>query len=159
MNFFYLSIAIALLGFSIPAKAQQAQFKFAATNYNYGDVPKGPDAVTEFEFENTGTQELLITDCKGSCSCTKPEFSRVPVAPGGKGKIKVSFETKDKEGKFKKTVYVFSNATPAREPLELTIEGNVLVPASEVKADEKEVASTTVKATSKKVKTQKKKKK
>ncbi len=105
-----------------------AKFSFGKTTHDFGAVKQGPDIVYTFEFTNTGTQPLVIYDASGSCSCTLPTFDRAPVKPGAKGKIKVLFQTKDKEGTFNKTVYIKSNATARNEPFELFIKGNVLLP-------------------------------
>jgi hypothetical protein len=104
-----------------------AKFSFSKITHDFGQVPQGPDIFYNFEFTNTGTQPLIILDASGSCSCTIPTFDRAPIKPGGKGIVKVKFETKDKEGTFNKTVYIKSNATARNEPFEIFIKGTVLV--------------------------------
>ncbi|MFM2388197.1 MAG: hypothetical protein RL660_2954 [Bacteroidota bacterium] len=120
-----------------------AQFSFDSTSHDFGDVPQGPDITYNFTFTNTGKAPLVIQMAKGSCDCTKAEFSTTPVQPGEKGTIKAIFETKDKEGKFSKTIYIFSNATDRREPFEIYINGNVLVDKSKQKPAAKPSTKTT----------------
>jgi hypothetical protein len=56
---------------------------------------------TEFNFTNTGTQDLFISNAVGSCGCTVPEWPREPIKPGKSGKIKVEF---DSQGQTRGTV-------------------------------------------------------
>jgi hypothetical protein len=124
--------------FVITAHAQSAaQFGFTKTTHDFGSVQRGPDITYDFEFTNTGTQPLMIYDAKGSCSCTKAEFKRDPVLPGQKGKVTARFETKDKDGSFSKTLFIYSNATDRKEPFELFIKGNVLIPKKGAKGKKK----------------------
>jgi hypothetical protein len=128
----------ALIGFGLMTNAQSAaQFGFTKTTHDFGNVKRGPDVTYDFEFTNTGTQPLMIYDAKGSCSCTKADFKRDPVLPGQKGKVTAIFETKDKEGSFSKTLFIYSNATDRKEPFELFIKGNVLLPKKVSKAKKK----------------------
>ena len=50
---------------------------------------KGPVS-TVFEVENTGNKPLLIVDISVSCGCTSTDYTKRPIAPGKKGKIKVN---------------------------------------------------------------------
>jgi hypothetical protein len=118
-----------LLFCSLLCNAQnKPKFSFTKTSHDFGNVPKGPDVVVDFEFTNIGDVPLLVTSARGSCSCTKPSFAPEAIAPGASGKITALFETKDKHGTFKKSIYVFSNATDKNEPFELEIMGNVIAP-------------------------------
>jgi Protein of unknown function (DUF1573) len=129
---------IALLGFINFSKAQLeattgAKFKFDKEVHDFGIVKQGDDATCLFTYTNVGTEPLIISDCKGSCSCTIPSFKTDPVLPGATGVITVKFDTKDKDGDFTKTVYIQSNATARNERYELKIKGNVLVPPTKKK--------------------------
>lgn len=87
-------------------------FKFleADNTHDYGTIPEGPNAVYEFQFVNIGNAPLLITNAQASCGCTSPEYSKSPILPGKKGKIKVTYTTKGHPGNFAKSVYLTSNA-------------------------------------------------
>ena len=86
-------------------------FKFKDGDvYDFGEVPLGPDVFHEFVFTNVGNQPLIIMDANPSCSCTTPEWDKAPIPPGGTGKIKVGYKTKDHAGPFNKEVYIKSNA-------------------------------------------------
>ena len=78
---------------------------------------------TEFTFKNTGTVPLLVNNVRASCGCTTPKWTREPVAPGKSGSIQVSYNPKNRPGRFAKSVTVRSNAeTPV---VALTIKGVV----------------------------------
>ena len=51
----------------------------------------------------------MISDAKGSCGCTVPTYSKEPIAPGAKGSITVTYDTK-RPGPITKSVTIMSNA-------------------------------------------------
>ncbi|MCF8257844.1 MAG: DUF1573 domain-containing protein [Flavobacteriales bacterium] len=105
-----------------------AVIKFEKELHDYGTIEQGADGGTEFVFTNSGKEPLVISDAKGSCGCTVPEWSKEPIAPGQKGSIKVMYDTK-RIGNFQKTVTVTSNGSEA--PVVLTIKGLVNEVASQ----------------------------
>jgi hypothetical protein len=104
--------------------AQQAgaQIKFEKEVHDYGTIVQNADGGTAFVFTNTGTEPLIISDAKGSCGCTVPEWPKEPIAPGKKGSIKVQYDT-NRVGAFQKTVTVTTNGSV--EPIVLKIQGTV----------------------------------
>ena len=72
---------------------------------------------TIFKFKNSGTDPLIITNAKGSCGCTVPEWPREPVAPGESGVIDVKFNSKGKKGKQNKRVTLTTNMVPSQQVL------------------------------------------
>lgn len=85
-----------------------ASFKWMKTSHNFGKITQNKPVIAEFEFENTGNAPLVITNAKGSCGCTVPEYPKAPIPPGGSGKIKAKFDAK-KTGTFNKTVTIYAN--------------------------------------------------
>jgi hypothetical protein len=77
--------------------------------YDFGVVPYGSKAETEFVFTNSGAAPLLVSRVKSTCGCTIPEWSRQPVKPGKRGSVRVSYDT-HRIGAFNKSIYVYSNA-------------------------------------------------
>lgn len=75
-----------------------------------------------FEFKNTGTTPLIITNVQTSCGCTTAEKPTEPVAKGKSSRIVVNYDTK-RVGPFTKTITVTTNAST--EPIVLTIKGKV----------------------------------
>jgi hypothetical protein len=105
-----------------------AKIEFSKETHDYGTVKYGADGTCTFDFTNTGTEPLIISNAKGSCGCTVPEWPKEPIAPGATGTIKVSYDTK-RPGAISKSVTITCN--DAAEPTKvIRITGNVL-PAPE----------------------------
>lgn len=101
-----------------------AKIDFSKEVHDYGDVKYGADGTCTFEFKNTGTAPLIISNAKGSCGCTVPEWPKEPINPGQKAEIKVKYDTK-RPGAINKSVTITSNA--GNEPSKvIRIKGNVL---------------------------------
>lgn len=90
---------------------------------NFGEIIQGKDKNIEFIIQNTGTGNLIITNAKASCGCTKLEYPKEIIKPGNKERIKVTFNS-NKIGEQKKNITLTTNATPSIKIL--TIEGMVL---------------------------------
>ena len=60
---------------------------FEATEWDFGEIDQGDAVEYVFKFKNSGTDPLIITNAKGSCGCTVPEWPREPVAPGETGRL------------------------------------------------------------------------
>jgi hypothetical protein len=58
-----------------------------------------------------------------SCGCTAPEWSKEPIAPGAKGKIRAVYNSYARPGSFQKYITVKSNAEGG--DVALTIKGVV----------------------------------
>lgn len=90
---------------------------------NFGEIIQGKDKNIEFIIQNTGTGNLIITNAKASCGCTKLEYPKEIIKPDNKERIKVTFNS-NKTGEQKKNITLTTNATPSIKIL--TIEGMVL---------------------------------
>lgn len=103
---------------------------FENPNFDWGKVNDGDKVTHIFKFTNTGKEPLIISDAKGSCGCTVPEWPKEPIAPGAKGEIKVVFDSKgkgSKEGKMDtKKVTITANTDPAQTYL--NIQGIIVNP-------------------------------
>jgi hypothetical protein len=98
-------------------------FKFKEEVHDYGEVPEGPQAETDFEFKNTGKKPIVITGAQGSCGCTVPKWPSEPILPGKKGTIHVTYNTAGRQGPIDKSVTIHSNAQ--QNPMILRIKGSV----------------------------------
>ncbi len=121
--------ALFMLFISLTGTAQEtvpvngAEITFDKMTYDYGVLEyASKDNTCYFTFTNTGSSPLTISQAKGSCGCTVPEWPREPIAPGKTGKIKVEYKT-TKVGMINKSVFISSNAT--KEPVVLRIKGEV----------------------------------
>jgi hypothetical protein len=87
--------------------------------YDFGSVKQGTLVKRTFRFTNTGADSLLIADVKVTCGCTVPDWPKQPVPPGGKGEIKVEFNTANKEGRQLRILRVVANTNPAETMLQM----------------------------------------
>lgn len=63
------------------------------TEWNYGDIAHRSTGYRFFKFTNVGDGPLVISNAKGSCGCTVPQWPREPIMPGESGYIKVKYDT------------------------------------------------------------------
>jgi hypothetical protein len=99
------------------------KIEFEKEVHDYGTIKQYGNGTYEFKFTNTGNEPLMISNAKGSCGCTVPEWPREPIAPGESSVIKVKYDTK-RVGPFGKSVTLQSNA--ANEPTKtIRIKGTV----------------------------------
>ena len=92
-----------------PAKAAVLILKEKA--FDFGPLQEGEKVEHVFEFTNTSSNPLTISNAKGSCGCTVPEWPKEPIAPGEKGEIKVKYDSKGKKGLQNKTVTLNTTLT------------------------------------------------
>lgn len=117
--------AVATKAQNAPVAAQQAEMTFSKEVHDYGDIKQGGNGDSEFKFTNTGSAPLIISDAKGSCGCTVPEWPKNPIKPGETASIKVHYDTK-RVGPINKTVTVTANIEGGTKVIR--IKGNVLQP-------------------------------
>jgi hypothetical protein len=103
--------------------SEKPVFTFEKATQNFGTLPEGEEVTREFLFTNTGKTDLLISNASASCGCTVPEWPKEPIPPGGKGKIKATFNSSGKEGKQNKKIVITANTNP--ELTEVYLEGEV----------------------------------
>lgn len=123
-----LMVFLTLLSFTFPgsllAQTVKAKIVFEKLEHDFGSFKEeAGDQTYSFKFTNSGASPLILNNVQASCGCTTPEWTREPIAPGGKGMIKVSYNPKNRPGPFNKTVTVTSNAE--NSPVVLRIKGTV----------------------------------
>jgi len=117
------------------AQVAGAKLDFDKLEHDYGTIDQGGNGSAEFRFTNTGTEPLIISNAKGSCGCTVPEWPKEPIAPGASSSIKVKYDTK-RVGPISKTVTITSNAIDNPSAL-LKIKGTVNAVATDESIMEK----------------------
>ncbi len=143
-KYFVLTIFGLLAVGSVAARSQQADtavvhgavLHLSETVCDFGDIPRrGGDLSREIEFANTGDRPLVITRLVTSNSCLKASCSRRPLAPGGKGVIRIVYQPlKSEAGAFNRMIRIGSNAVAGET--HLTVCGNSFeepVPVRKVK--------------------------
>lgn len=125
---FFLMIVlgvVAVKGFAQTAPAANADLAvatFEAQNFDFGKVKQGTPVTHEFKFTNTGKVPMIITNVAASCGCTTPDWTKEPVAPGGKGFIKATYNAAS-VGAFNKSITVTANIP--NNSVQLFIKGEV----------------------------------
>ena len=89
---------------------------------NFGNILLNEKREHIFKLVNTGNKPLVVYDVTTSCGCTKAEYGKEPVRPGGILELKVIYNAEDK-GYFSKSLRVYCNVEEA--PLKLTVIGTV----------------------------------
>jgi hypothetical protein len=97
---------------------------FAVSEHDFGDIKPGSVVKHTFEFTNTGKSPLLIENATASCGCTTPNWTKEPIAPGGKGTIDVQFDSHGKMGIQNKEIAIQANTQPSIT--KIVIKTNVL---------------------------------
>ena len=83
---------------------------FADTLKDFGTKTQGEILNFAYAFTNTGNQPLLIEEVIPSCGCSVADYPKQAIAPGGKGEIKVEFDTnKGGLGSVQKLITVVAN--------------------------------------------------
>ncbi len=126
--FIRFSIAFLLL---IPVFESSAQTQAGAAItwdknvYDFGDILQGDKVEHVFDFTNTGTEPLVITNVQVTCGCTTPKgWPRDPIGPHKTAEIIVQFNSAGKIGRQNKVVTVISNAVGGNS--QITFSANVL---------------------------------
>ncbi len=91
--------------------------------FNFGQIEWKQPVTAEYIITNTGNQPLVISNITTSCACTDAEWTKTPIAPDGKGVVRVTFDAKAL-GRFERSVGIYSNSEP--HLVYLTLEGEVV---------------------------------
>jgi hypothetical protein len=82
--------------------------------YDAGEVVKGEIITGIFTVKNTGKYPLVVSEVKGSCTCTVAEKPEKPIAPGSEAIIKAEVDTeKTSTGDISKSVRIVANTEPS----------------------------------------------
>lgn len=110
----------------VSKKKSRAKIVFDEYMFEFEDIAEGDVVEHKFYFTNTGVRELSIKSTKATCGCTIPSYPFIPIEPGGRGFIGVTFNSIGKSGKQTPSITVVSNA---EEPIvKLRLKGNVTNP-------------------------------
>ncbi len=111
----------------------QGVIKFKNEGHDFGKIEEGVQATHTFEFTNTGTAPVVISNAQPSCGCTTPDWTKDPIMPGKTGKVTASFNSQGRPGNFSKTITVISNSETPQ--IVLSIKGEVNPKAAEKAAE------------------------
>jgi hypothetical protein len=100
-----------------PKDGKYPTIAFDTKEHDFGKINQGDKVTYDFKFKNTGEANLVISDARGSCGCTVPDYPKTVIKPGESSKIKVSFNSTGKHGENKKTVTLVCNTKDKKEML------------------------------------------
>ena len=103
-------------------KSGMPEFNFEKELHDFGQLVDGEKVSYSFKFTNSGDAPLIISNAKGSCGCTVPNWSRDPIAPGESGSIDVTFNSSGRSGKQNKAITLTANTNPNRKVINITSE-------------------------------------
>ena len=110
-----------LTGPYVCGQTMDANISFNTEQHDFGKINEADGSVTHnFEFTNTGSKPLIISQVRASCGCTSPSWSKEPVLPGNKGFVSATYNPKNRPGPFNKSITVISNATTPNKVLRIT---------------------------------------
>ncbi len=98
--------------------------RWQKTQHDFGQIKQSVPVTATFEFVNTGSAPLVISQVQGSCGCTATEYSKEPIQPGKSSKIVATYNAAV-PGAFHKTVTVTTSAD-AGAPQVLALQGTVV---------------------------------
>jgi hypothetical protein len=93
---------------------------FEKVSHDFGYVTKGERLSYSFKFKNSGKSNLIISYVESSCGCTTSSPPKAPIKPGESGEIKVTFDSKTKNGITTSQVLVTANTYPVKSLLTVT---------------------------------------
>ncbi|MCG8410863.1 MAG: DUF1573 domain-containing protein [Bacteroidales bacterium] len=114
-------ISISLIVNFVCAQQKGAFISFDKTVHDFGKVKEDGGRVEyKFEYTNTGSAPLIITNVRASCGCTSPTWTQQPVMPGQKGFVTTMFNPIRRPGMFNKSITVETNSQKSRNVLRIT---------------------------------------
>ncbi len=108
-NIFFMALAVLFSTTALAQPEEGPEIEFEKKVHDFGNLEQNGDASCEFKFTNKGTEPLIISNARGSCGCTVPQWPRKPIAPGESETIKVKYDSK-RLGPINKSVTITSNA-------------------------------------------------
>lgn len=102
--------------------------------HDFGSLPRETERLDcEFNFTNNSDRAISIAYAVASCSCTKLDWTRDPVAPGASGFVHVIYTRELTADSFDKSISVFFEGVP--QPHILKINGSFYETAQSLAAE------------------------
>lgn len=114
----------AFVANTVIAQTSGPKLSFDQDFVDYGEVEYNGNSERVWKFKNTGKEPLMITNAKGSCGCTVPEYPKEAIMPGKEGSIKIKYDTK-RPGPINKTVTITTNEADNANTHTIKVKGSV----------------------------------
>ncbi|MBD3404041.1 DUF1573 domain-containing protein [candidate division GN15 bacterium] len=95
------------------------------TSFDFGYMPQHAVATHKYELRSTGDAELIITQIKPGCGCTKTPLEKNTLAPGEATELELVFDSKRFRGPVTKAARIFSNEGREHQLIDFT--ANILI--------------------------------
>lgn len=105
---------------SATLKGPVATIEFNEFTYDFGIIEEGEIVSHTYTFTNTSDELLVLSNARGSCGCTVPQWPREAIIPGETASITVDFNSKNKKGKRNQKVILTANTNPPQTFIYLT---------------------------------------
>lgn len=101
----------------------QAIITFDRLDHDFGTIIEGEKVVCYFDYENTGTADLVVSTVEATCGCTTPDWSSEPLKPGERKSLQIIFDATGRNGIQRKMVTVRTNAS--NSVVKITLKANI----------------------------------
>jgi hypothetical protein len=123
--------ALAMSGDKAKSKAQEQTgphpvITFESNKHDFGKIEQGSKVTHEFSFKNTGKEELVIENIRTTCGCTAAVTSSKTIVPDATGKISVTLDPGNLQGRISKSVIINTN-DPGKRIVQLFVEALIAV--------------------------------
>lgn len=104
--------------------AQSSALIFENSVVDFGTIAEEEGRVTKYVVAtNSGDTPIYIIDVTSSCGCTVADYSREPILPGDSTSIGVTYDPRDRPGRFERHLLI--TTSDAAEGLRLAVVGRV----------------------------------
>jgi uncharacterized protein DUF1573 len=94
-------------------------------SWDFGRTLKNRVIEKQFTVRNVGDADLIVDKISSTCGCTAALLSEKTLPPGKSAILRVTFDTRDFEGRVERKVLLRSNDR-ARDPLEIKLQATVV---------------------------------
>ncbi|MCF8241601.1 MAG: DUF1573 domain-containing protein [Melioribacteraceae bacterium] len=103
----------------------QPKMLIGRNSYDFGTVKEGEVVKVTVNFKNAGNDKLIINNVRTSCGCTAALLSSKEIQPGEQGSLKIELDTSGRNGKFTRTITMFTNDPDHRQQT-ITLFANIV---------------------------------
>jgi len=100
------------------------EMTFKTESFDFDTITEGTVVSYEFNFTNTGVNDLHVRKISTSCGCTISKTSSEIIKGGQEGSITVDFNSTNKKGYQRQTITIITN-NPHRPTIKLVMQGYV----------------------------------
>jgi len=108
---------------SIIENVVDAVISWKSETIDVGEIPQGTPKTIKFEFTNSTSKTVLITNVRAACGCTATDYSKESIAPGKTGYVNAIYNAAS-AGAFTKSVTVTTSDSDSSK--QLTFKGTVV---------------------------------